>query len=218
MYPRKAGALALQINQPDLPNYIRRFLYSQRNPDDPFPALDQDISLSTIFDDKISVFHSAFATYYAPSDPSGVHGMLKQCIRSTPNWRQGPPRRDCVFIKKDAGLDGMRGLHVAQVLLFLSFTSRRVLYPCALVQWFVVVGDAPCGDTGMWIVRPEMVDDDTQVTSIIHTNTIVRGAHLIGVYGEMFLPRDFSHFDSLVAFQAYYVNKFIDYHANEISF
>jgi hypothetical protein len=112
----------------------------------------------------------------------------------------------------------MRGLHVAQVLLFLSFTSRGIPYLCALVQWFVVVGDAPYSDTGMWIVKPEMDNDGTQVTSIIHVDSIVRGAHLIGVYGEMFLPHHFSHFDSLAAFQAYYVNKFIDHHANEIAF
>ena len=112
----------------------------------------------------------------------------------------------------------MRGLCVAQVLLFLSFTSHHILYPCALVQWFVIVGDAPCGETGMWIVKPEMEDDGTQATSIILVNSIVRGAHLIGVYGALFLPRDFRHFDSLTAFRAYYVNKFIDYHANEIAF
>ena len=144
--------------------------------------------------------------------------MHRQCIRSTPKWRQGPPRHDCVFIKKDPELEGMRGLRVAQVLLFLSFTSRHIPYSCALVQWFIVVGDTPCGETGMWIVKPEMGDDGTQVISIIQVNSILRGAHLIGVYGEVFLPRDFSHFDTLTAFQAYYVNKFIDYHANEIAF
>ena len=109
-------------------------------------------------------------------------------------------------------------MHVAQVLLFLPFTSCDILYPCALVQWFVIVGDAPCSDTGMWMAKPKMEDDSTQVMSIIHIDSIVRGAHLIGVYGKLFLPRDFSHFDSLMAFQAYYVNKFIDHHTNEIAF
>jgi hypothetical protein len=114
----------------------------------------------------------------------------------------------------------MRGLQVAQVLLFLSFTSHHIAYACALVQWFVIVGDAPCHDTGMWIVKPQMEDNGTgiQATSIIHVDSIIRGAHLIGVYGDMFLPRDFSHSDSLSAFKTYYVNKFIDYHANEITF
>ena len=119
---------------------------------------------------------------------------------------------------QDPKLDGMRGLHVAQVLLFLSFNSCHTPYPCALVQWFVTVGDAPCSDTGMWIVKPELEDDGTQVTSIIHVDSIIQGAHLIGVYGDKFFPCDFSHFDSLSAFQAYYVNKFIDYHAYEIAF
>ena len=72
--------LALQIDQPDLLYHIRRFLFSQHNPDAPFPIRDQDILLSTIFNDKISVFHSATATYYAPSDHSSIYGMLKQCI------------------------------------------------------------------------------------------------------------------------------------------
>jgi hypothetical protein len=144
--------------------------------------------------------------------------MHKQRIRSAPSWRRGPPRHDCVFIEKDPELDGMRGLHAAQVLLFLSFTSGGISYSCALVQWFVVVGDMPCNSTGMWIVEPEMEDDDTQVTSIVHVDAIVRGAHLIGVYGEMFLPHDFRYFDSLTAFQSYYVNKFIDHQANEIAF
>ena len=144
--------------------------------------------------------------------------MHKQCIRSSPNWRQGPPRNDCIFIEKDPELDGMRGMDVAQVLLFLSFTSRSIPYPCALVQWFVIVGDAPCNDTGMWMVRPEVDNDGIQVKSIIHADSIIRGAHLIGVYGELFLPRNFSHFDSLTAFRTYYVNKFIDFYANEIAF
>jgi hypothetical protein len=109
------------------------------------------------------------------------------------------------------------GLASVQVFLFLSFNSLGVSYPCALVKWFVVVGDAPCHDTGMWVVEPKM-EDDIQVTSIIHIDSIVRGAHLMGVYGNVLLPRDFSHSDTLSAFQAYYVNKFIDHHANEIAF
>jgi hypothetical protein len=36
-----------------------------------------------------------------------------------------------------------------------------------------MVGDAPCSDTGMWIIKPEMDNDSTQVTSIIHVDSIV---------------------------------------------
>ena len=63
-----------------------------------------------------------------------------------------------------------------------------------------------------------MENDSTQATSIIHVDSIIQGAHLIGIYGEVFLPHDFSHFDALIAFQAYYVNKFLDYQVNEIAF
>ena len=66
------------------------------------------------------------------------------------------------------------------------------------------------------MVKPEMEDDGTQVTSIICVKSILQGAHLIGVYGRVFLPHDFSHSNSLMAFQVYYVNNFIDYHASEI--
>ena len=99
-----------------------------------------------------------------------------------------------------------------------SYTSGCIPYPCALIQLFIIVCDAPCSDTGMWMVKPEMEDDGTQVTSIICVKSILQGAHLIGVYGRVFLPHNLSHSDSLMAFQAYYVNKFIDYHANEIAY
>ena len=209
----------MQISQPDLPNHIHRFLFDQSHPDALFPTQDKEILLSTYFDEKISVFHSAVTTYYAPSDHSGIYGMLKQRIQLSPIWQHGSPHHDCIFIVKDPELDGMHGSHVVQVILFLSFTSHCIPYPCTLIQWFVTIGDVPCGDTRMWIVRPEMEDDgSTQVKSIIHVNSILRGAHLIGIYGGVFLPNDFSYIDSLAAFQAYYVNKFINYHANEIAY
>ena len=61
----------------------------------------------------------------------------------------------------------------------------------------------------MWIVKLKLEDNGSQVTSIIHISSIVWGAHLIGVYGKQFLPHDFSYVDSLRAFQAYYIDKFI---------
>ena len=176
---------------------------------------------------ETKIFHSApfsmtkslfFIQPLLPTMPRVTIPAYMACLNNVYDQLQNGDRVHCVFIKRDIELEGMRGLHVAQVLLFPSFTSNHIPYPCALVQWFVIVGDGPCGETGMWIVKPEMQDDGARVTSIIHVKSILRGAHLIGVYGEQFLPRDFSHSDSLIAFQAYYVNKFIDYHANEIAF
>lgn len=167
---------------------------------------------------RISVFHSAIATYHAPSDPSGIGGLHRERIQCTPSWQHGPARRDCIFAEKDPDLPGMRGLHAARILLLFSFTFQARLYPCALVQWFVPVGDEPCEDTGMWVVTPDLDDVDHRVISVIHLDCILRGAHLIGVCGEDFLPTDFHFSETLDRFHTYFVNKFADHHANEIAF
>ncbi|KAJ6617775.1 hypothetical protein B0H10DRAFT_1796822, partial [Mycena sp. CBHHK59/15] len=53
---------------------------------------------------------------------------------------------------------------------------------------------------------------------IIPVDTILRGAHLIGIYGDTFLPRHFNHPDTLDRFNAFYINKYADHHAHEIAF
>ena len=93
-----------------------------------------------------------------------------------------------------------------------------MMYPCALVEWFVLVSDKLCPDTGMWIVKPQIGLGGGRVTSVVHVDSILHGAHLIGVYGNNHLPCDFKFTDTLDAFISYYVNKFIDHHANEIAF
>jgi len=49
-------------------------------------------------------------------------------------------------------------------------------------------------------------------------DSILRGAHLILVYGVEKMPVDFHYSYSLDVFEAYYVNKYIDHHANEMIF
>ena len=52
-------------------------------------------------------------------------------------------------------------------------------------------------------------------------STILRNAHLMGVSDGPTgtrLPHNFRFHDSLDSFQAFYVNKFIDYHTHEIAF
>ena len=46
----------------------------------------------------------------------------------------------------------MRGLDVARVQLFFSFSHDGIEYPCALVHWFSREGDLPSVNTGMWVV------------------------------------------------------------------
>lgn len=207
------------IGQPDLPDLIRRFLYDQFSPDALICGSDAQLTdCPTLGRLPVNVYHSAIATYHAPSDPSGIGGMHRERIRSTPSWQRGPARRDCVFVEKDAEQPGMRGLHAAHVLLLFSFKYRGERYPCALVQWFVPFGDEPCEDTGMWVVVPDLDADGRRITSVIHLDCILRGAHLIGVYGAEELPPNFHFSETLHSFQSYFVNKFADHHANEIAF
>ncbi|KAH9177889.1 hypothetical protein EDB89DRAFT_1844150, partial [Lactarius sanguifluus] len=44
---------------------------------------------------------------------------------------------------------------------------------------------------------------------------IVRGAHLLPVFGSSFLPEEFHFSDSLHAFQAYFVSRYADHHMYE---
>jgi hypothetical protein len=114
----------------------------------------------------------------------------------------------------------MQGLHVAQVLLFFSFAFDDIVYPCTLVHWFVPVNTEPDNVTGMWVVKPEYsgTSSGQQVVSVIHIDSVLRGAHLLPVFGPSFVSPEISYTDSLNVFQAYYVNKFIDHHAYEIAF
>jgi hypothetical protein len=163
----------------------------------------------------ISVFHSAVAVFHAPSDPSGTHGMRRERIRSTPSWRGLGPRRDCAFIVEDDDKPGMRGMAVVRVLLFFSFDLDGVHYPCALVEWFKRVRrDAV---TGMWIVRPDPARG-RQDRTVLHLDSFLRAAHLVPVFGNHKLPQDFHFTKTLDAFDAYYVNNYIDHHAHEIVF
>ena len=202
-YPRDVDALGLFVGQPNLKTLIENFLFEQLNPD-----------VRPQFSGNVYVYHSAVATYFAPSDLSGVGGMHRQRIRAVPSWYHGPPRYDCVVVEHDPTLEGFQGLHAARVFLFLSFTHAGVEYPCALVQWFTPMHNKPCDKTRMWIVVP----DSAEATQIIHLDSVLRDVHLIGVAGNDLLPKDFTYHDSLDAFKAFYVSKFADHHAHEILF
>ncbi|KAJ7511317.1 hypothetical protein B0H11DRAFT_2387035 [Mycena galericulata] len=219
-YPRNPVALANHLTLPELVPLIRRFLYAQEHPD-----RDTDIPLSLVsLDDcpdapsSVKAFPSAIAKFYAPSDQSGIRGMLRERIRAVRSWRGGAPRYDCVFVEGDPDLPGFRGLLAARVLLFMSFKYRGITYPCALVTWFSAIGDDPCPDVGMWMVEPDLDNRGRRVMDIIHIDTILRSAHLIGIYGDSFLPRHFKYSDTLDRFKAFYINKYADHHANEIAF
>jgi hypothetical protein len=70
----------------------------------------------------------------------------------------------------------------------------------------------------MWMVEREFDSRGERLVSVISLDSVLCPAHLIGVYGNTQLPRDFKHTDSLFAFSTYYVNIFSDYHAYQLAF
>ncbi|KAJ3551631.1 hypothetical protein NM688_g4593 [Phlebia brevispora] len=216
-YPRTVQQLGIYIGVPHFHIYVLQFLYHQLNPDDDATSIPHRLC-PPVDSAPVRVVHSARATFYAPSDLSGVGGMRRELIRATPSWRKGPPRYDCIFAEKDPSLPGFRGLHAARVRLFFSFQSQGVSYPCALVQWFTPVGEEPDPLTGMWIVEPDTDVGGSRLYGVIHLDTILRAAHLLPLFGDAILPPNFESSWSLDAFRSYYINKFADHHSHEIAF
>ena len=97
---------------------------------------------------------------------------------------------------------------------------ERTEYSCALIHWFEATDNKPDEETGMWIVSPEYLEDESPHLAVVHVDCIFRAAHLIPVYGEKFVAdrHDFESSDTLDCFTAFYVNKYVDHHANEIAF
>jgi hypothetical protein len=214
-YPRSLEALAVHIDQPQLPTLARCFLFDQVNENAEITSADIELKDCPVIEGKISVFHSAIASFFAPSDECGLRGIRRERIRSCPLWRGKAPRRDCAFIVEDEEKPGMRGMNVARIQLFFSFTHNNKLYPCALVQWFSRIGRSPDFETGMWKVRPD-VRHGQRLCSVVHLDSILRGVHLLPIFGRGFLPVNFDYTYSLDAFAAYYVNHFADHHSHEI--
>ena len=214
LYP---DIVAEQIGQPDLVNLIQHFLSDQCRLDS-----DSDTTLSSSdiqdFHEMIRMSTSAVATFYAPSDISGIGGMRYERIHAVDTWRNGPGRYDCVFVSTDSAAEGMRGFDIARVKLLFSFKHEGTMYPCTLVHWYSHVDDSPNEDTGMWVVEPDRGEDGAPFASVIHLDTIFRAAHLIPVYGDEFVPTHLPFTQTLDAFRTYYVNKYIDHHAFEITF
>ena len=205
-YPQDFEALSTVVSEPDLQFLAQECIANQ---------LGVNLNTVELSDCRVSVFHSAIATFFAPSDPSGTHGMRRERIRSTPSWRGRKPQRNCAFVVEDADVPGMAGLNVVQVQLFFSLVYHNVLYPMALVDWFKKGGCDPL--TEMWVVHPD-VSHRSQDRTVLHLDSFLRGAHLIPIFGNNELPLDLHFTDSLNAFEQYYVNKYIDHHAHKIIF
>ena len=216
-FPKYHEHIATCIGVPNFHELLCRFLYDQMDPNAPISGSDVAIAACPNFNEHIQAFSSAYAYYYAPSDISGLKGMARQVIHSTRGWKNIPARYDCILAENDPTLSGLPAMFVGQVLLFFSFNFRGCdYYPCALVKWFKAIGKGPCPLTGMWRVQPEF-DGNKRVMSVIHVESIIRGVHLIPIYGQHFNTDpelDYSH--SLDAFQAFYVSPYSDYHVFQL--
>ncbi|KAJ7803304.1 hypothetical protein B0H13DRAFT_2244639 [Mycena leptocephala] len=219
-YLQFASDLAKHINVPAFPILLAHFFLDQLHSKS-YSDAGVDINPSDISSTPLSVFHSAIATFHAPSDLCGVRGMRRERIRLTPSWRKHGARRDCAFAVEDQDKPGFRGMSVVRIKLFFSFTHDGVDYPCALVEWFKKVGRSTDSCAGMWVVEPELHGKHWLVT-ILHLDSLLRGAHLSPVFGSAHIPVNFllliSQHSFLAAFNAFYVNRYIDHHANEIAF
>lgn len=92
-----------------------------------------------------------------------------------------------------------------------------VKYHCALVHWYSL-GNSPDKCTGMWVVKPDILDDGLPWTAVTHLDTVVCLAHLLPIYGEERASRGVKYTGSLDTFSKFYINKYIDHHAFEIAF
>ncbi|KAK1233232.1 hypothetical protein PQX77_003616 [Marasmius sp. AFHP31] len=215
-YPSDLEDLAAQIDVPDLPWLTQRFLYEQLNH---LPSDDVMIDDLPPIPSNIKVFHSAVATFHSPSDEAGIRGMCKERIRSNRSYR-GHARYDTVIVATDQTKTGFRGLSAARVLLFFSFAHGGKVYSCALVHWLNKVGQTPSAFTGMWAVSPSYRDarKTRKHLAVIHLDTMVRGVHLIPIFGASRVPRSLKYYNTLDVYRAFYVNKYADYHSNEYIF
>ena len=117
----------------------------------------------------------------------------------------------------DSTVVGLRGMLVARVKSFLSFSYDDSDYDCALVEWFEYDAEAPDPTIGLWKVKPE-IRDGVQSTAIVHVDCIVHAIHLVGVYLDTTIPADLPFYYALDAFETFYINKYADYHSHETLF
>jgi hypothetical protein len=101
--------------------------------------------------------------------------------------------------------------------LLFSFKYSGTSYPCALVEWFNKAQKNRDTDTGLWIVQPDLRGVHKRpFMSVIHLDCLLRAVHLMPVYGPRCMPDNLRYEWSLDAFQAFYVNHYIDHHTHEL--
>ncbi|KAI6168508.1 hypothetical protein EDD17DRAFT_1772901 [Pisolithus thermaeus] len=111
-------------------------------------------------------------------------------------------------------LSGANGMHCQCIHASPSWRNGAPCYDCVFVekdptlpgfqglyvaQWFTHIGNEP--------VEHEYDEYGDHLVT-----------HLIGIYGDEYIPPDLHYSDSLAAFGSFYVNKYSDYHAFGLAF
>ncbi|KAI6143925.1 hypothetical protein BKA82DRAFT_4331090 [Pisolithus tinctorius] len=130
------GSLAAELEMPQFPEILCRFLHGQLYPADAHDPQEIPFDECLFYDGKLRIYNSASSTFFALSDLSGIYGMCREYIRSCPMWRNKGPRFDCVLVVTDPQAEDMRALDVARVLCFFSFKYLQMVYPCTIIHWF----------------------------------------------------------------------------------
>ena len=73
-----------------------------------------------------------------------------------PSWRGHERWHDCALVITGDSQPGMMGMNIVRVLLFFSFDYNGVEYPCAIIEWFQMVGLDNV--TGLWVVCPDFTE------------------------------------------------------------
>ena len=100
-----------------------------------------------------------------------------------------------------------------------SFALGEEVFECALVHEFCRSFADPDPDNGMWVFEPDHDRDRYRIMSVVPLDSIVRAAHLLPLFkGDTPVPREINFTHTLDAFKAFYLNRYIDYHAFETLF
>ena len=102
-------------------------MQTARHPDGPDPdEIELEPCPYVWIGDRIAVYHSASATFYAPREICGPNGMHCVMIRATPLWWNEYSRYDTVLVKTDPDAIGIDAVTVARVRCFFSYTHDHV--------------------------------------------------------------------------------------------
>ncbi|EIW83868.1 hypothetical protein CONPUDRAFT_119271 [Coniophora puteana RWD-64-598 SS2] len=211
--------LAQEVSAPSIIEETRRFLFSTLHGNDPRLKYNIHIPIEECprAPFKVTVVNSAVSTFRAPSDNCGTGGLKRERIRATPSWRNEAPRYDCAFLLTNESLPGIFSMDVARVLAFFKFSLQGKTYECAVVHWYGYYSDERDELTGMYIVQPQYRKDGSRHIAVVDVDTMVRGCHLLPVFGKDTIPEGMTCHDSLDSFDGYYVNRFVDHHAFELA-